>query len=93
MIYLVTWSYVLYSLFFRFKSSEHLLPRKRVFIIHAVLLAVYLFCYIITIVINRITEIGNCGATYFDISASIHNIVGILQDACEVTTFAYVVYS
>ena len=93
MVYLVTWSYALYSLFARFKASEHLLPRKRVFIIHAVLLTVFLLCSIITIVMLKILDSGNCYGNCYDIYASINNIAITISSACEVTTFAYVVYS
>ena len=62
MVYLITWSYALYSLFARFSASEHLLPRKRVFIVHAALLTVFFFCQVIAIVVNKIENCGNCDA-------------------------------
>ena len=93
MVYLVTWSFALYSLFTRFKASERLLPRKRVFIIHAVLLTVYLFCQIIEIVMQKILDSGNCNENCLNIYASINNIAEIIGNGCEVITFAYVVYS
>ncbi len=46
-VYLVIWSYALYALFTKFKSSERLLPKKRVFINHAALLVAFLLCNII----------------------------------------------
>ena len=72
--YLVTWSYALCSLFARFKASEHLLPRKRVFIIHTVLLTVVLLCQIIELVLYEIYFGGNCDGTCKDICASIFYI-------------------
>ena len=74
MIYLAIWSYALYSLFVRFKASEHLLPRKRVFVIHATLLTFFLLCQTICEVTAHILNGNNCLATCFDIIASIHNI-------------------
>ena len=47
MVYLMIWSLALFLLFARFKASEHLLPRKRVFIIHAALIIVYLLSSLI----------------------------------------------
>ena len=49
-VYLLTWAYALCQLFSRFKASEHLLPKKQVFVTHAVLLTAYLLCTIIEIV-------------------------------------------
>ena len=92
-VYLVVWSFALCSLFARFKSSEHLLPRKRVFIIHATLLTVYLLCQIVSIVMTTILYGGTCEGTCFDVLASINNIALTFENATEVTTFAYVVYS
>ena len=93
MVYLVTWSFALYSLFARFKASEHLLPRKWVFITHAALLTLFLLCSIIVLVMHKVLDSGNCGATCFYICADILNITLTIGNACEVTTFAYVVYS
>ena len=93
MVYLVVWSYALYSLFARFKASENLLPRKRVFVMHATLLTVYLLCNIIGLVLQKVIYGDNCGANCRDICWSIINITVTIANASEVATFAYVVYS
>jgi hypothetical protein len=95
MVYLVIWCYALYSLFARFQSSENLLPRKRGFIVHAILLIVYYVSIIIQRVTRSIETADNCGlsSSCFDICASINNIFVTIGSACAVTTFAYVVYS
>ncbi len=91
MLYLVTWSYTLCLLFARFKSSELLLPRKWVFMMHAVLLIVLLLSSITMILMIKIAFGSNCDATCFDIFTSIYYIALTVGDAREVTTFAYVV--
>ncbi len=70
-----------------------MLPRKRVFIIHAVLLTAYLLCNTIMIVIDSVIYGGDCFGTCLDIFYSIKDIIFTIACACEVTTFAYVVYS
>jgi hypothetical protein len=91
-LYLVIWSYALCSLFVKFKSSKHLLPRKRVFIIHAALLTVYFLCKIITIVMIKF--LSSCiSETCFYIFESIKDVVLTIANTFEVITFAYVVYS
>ena len=93
LLYLGAWSYALCSLFARFKATKTLLPRKWVFIIHATLLTVCLVSQSIGIAMNKVLFGGNCDATCMDICWSINNIAVTISNACEVTTFAYVVYS
>ena len=60
LVYLVTWSYSLWSLFTKFKSSKHLLPRSRVYITHAILITAYLLCQIISTVMEEILVVDTC---------------------------------
>ena len=46
-VYLVTWTSSLFMLFAKFKASDRLMPNKKTFLIHGVLLGFYLLCNLI----------------------------------------------
>ena len=92
-IQLMTWSYALYSLFTNFKASKNLLPRKRVFITHAVLLTIYLLANVSNIVVAKILFGGNCDRNCLNKCWSIYYFGVIVSTVSEVITFVYVVYS
>ena len=79
--YLVIWTYALYFLFTNFKATARLLPNKTMFIVHGLLLGVYLLLTFI----NESASI----LEYYELE----DISGIVSDAIESATFIFVVYS
>ena len=92
-IYLLVWSYALCSLFAKFRACKTLLPRRRVFVTHAILLAIFVLAQIIYITLLQVIKSPDCGQTCEKICWDINLLLAIIGNTSEVTTFAYVVFS
>ena len=55
-IYTIVWAYCLFSLYREIKSSQHLLPKKRIFKLHATLLVFYFFFAVMTTIVYYLPE-------------------------------------
>ena len=93
-IYLGIWSFALCSLFKNFRGSERLLPKKRLFINHAILLSVYLLASIL----YNLAELfplwmgSACDDTCNYEWYSNHSLAGVVKSVVETSMFVYVIY-
>ena len=92
--YLGIWSLALRSLFKNFKGSNRLLPKKQLFVNHAILLSIYLLA---SIFYNLSTLIPNwmgstCNLNCYYNWYSIHSLAGVVKSVVETSMFVYVIY-
>ena len=94
LVYLVTWVYSLCALFAKFKASNRLLPNKKMFIIHGVLLAFYSLFNVIGQLSLYVPRFRNqCGENCYYICYGIDNMASACANITEQIMFVFVVYS
>ena len=92
--YLGIWSSALCSLFKNFKRSKLLLPKKKLFINHAILLSVYLLASIL----YNLAELfplwmgSACDDTCNYEWYSNHSLAGVVKSVVETSMFVYIIY-
>ena len=92
LIYLLTWSFSLYQVFSKFKASDKLLPEKKVFILHAILMIVYVVGNLLTMLLDYMPALlTNCDATCRYSYYSLSNVFLLVCNIAESSTFIYVV--
>lgn len=93
-IYLGIWSFALCSLFKNFRGSERLLPKKRLFINHAILLSIYLGASLFYNLAEWIPEEmgSSCDETCNYLWYSVHSLMGFTKSIVENIMFVYVIY-
>lgn len=94
LIYLAIWTFALCSLFKNFRGSDRLLPKKRVFINHSILISIYLVASLFYNLAELIPKkMGTaCDETCNYLWYSVHSMMGFTKSIVETVMFVYVIY-
>ena len=92
--YFIVWACSLFNLFKTIQSVQRLLPHKRIFVTHAVLIGTYLICMLIQTLLNFIQtydsscEMINCGYRI----ENIHDLLNIVAATSDYLAYLLVLY-
>lgn len=92
LLYVCLWYFALFALYRQLATANHILPNKKIFIVHVTLLTLYFLTSALFITLEQAKIGQNCSLNCQYIVGSINDIVLMIADLLELLTFFLVIF-